>query len=117
MHALPVYAEVGGGGCAGEVMPARIERWRPPVHLKARPTKERAHYTSKDWRARRKAILIRDAYRCRSCSRVAYGPAAHVDHILPLEEGGTDDEGNLQVLCESCHGRKTRAEQRRRGVL
>jgi 5-methylcytosine-specific restriction protein A len=85
--------------------------------MKAQPTKERAHYVSKDWRARRKAILVRDAYRCRVCSRVAYGQAAHVDHIVPLEEGGTDEAANLQVLCESCHGRKTRAEQRRRGVL
>ena len=88
-------------------MPARIERWKPPTYVKVEHTKERAHYTSKDWRARRKDILVRDAYRCRSCSRVCYGPAAHVDHIQPLEEGGTDDPGNLQVLCESCHGVKT----------
>jgi 5-methylcytosine-specific restriction endonuclease McrA len=48
---------------------------------------------------------------------VIYGPKAHVDHIKPLEEGGTDAAENLQTLCESCHGRKTRAEQSRRGLL
>jgi 5-methylcytosine-specific restriction endonuclease McrA len=97
-------------------MPARLKRWRPPRPA-VRPSKERAHYTSADWRARRLRILIRDAYTCRACGRVVTGQAAHVDHIRPLEEGGTDDDANLQVLCESDHGRKTREEQRKRGHL
>jgi len=48
---------------------------------------------------------------------VVYGQAAHVDHVQPLEDGGTDDDENLQTLCHSCHGTKTREEQRRRGRL
>lgn len=36
--------------------------------------------------------------------------AADVDHIVPLADGGTDDEENLQVLCKCCHGLKTEAE-------
>ena len=80
-------------------------------------TKERAHYTSADWRARRLRLLRRDAFVCQACSRAASGQAAHVDHIKPLEEGGTDDDANLQTLCRSCHGAKTREEQRRRGLL
>jgi 5-methylcytosine-specific restriction endonuclease McrA len=98
-------------------MPARIERYRPARLAAAEPTKEVAHYRTADWRARRVRILTRDAYRCRTCGRVVYGRAAHVDHIVPLEDGGTDDDANLQVLCESDHGAKTREEQRRRGVL
>ncbi|NDC63474.1 MAG: HNH endonuclease [Planctomycetia bacterium] len=97
-------------------MPSAIKRWSPP-RLKCAPTKERAHYVSAEWRAIRQRILIRDAYTCRSCEEVIYGPKAHVDHIRPLEEGGTDDPANLQILCESCHGRKSREEQRRRGLL
>lgn len=97
-------------------MPARLERWQPP-RLKAQPTKETAHYRSADWRARRVRILVRDAYLCAACRKVAYGKRAHVDHIRPLEDGGTDADENLQVLCESCHGVKTREEQRRKGVL
>lgn len=31
----------------------------------------------------------------------------HVDHIVPLAAGGTDDESNLQTLCAACHSRKT----------
>jgi hypothetical protein len=47
-------------------------------------TKETARYRTADWRA---------------CSRVAYAKAARVDHIVPLEEGGTDDDANeaLQI--------------------
>jgi 5-methylcytosine-specific restriction protein A len=97
-------------------MPARLERYRPP-RLKAEPTKEVEHYRTADWRARRVRILVRDSYTCRACVRVVYGKKAHVDHIRPLEDGGTDDDANLQVLCESCHGVKTREEQRRRGIL
>lgn len=97
-------------------MPSRIERYRPP-RLKAPPTKEIEHYRTADWRARRIRILVRDAYRCQVCQRVVYGRAAHVDHIRPLEDGGTDADENLQVLCEAHHGAKTREEQRKRGIL
>jgi 5-methylcytosine-specific restriction protein A len=94
-------------------VPDDIPRWRPP-RARTRPSKERAHYTSAGWRALRSRILIRDAMRCRSCGAVC-GASAHVDHIIPLEDGGGDQEENLQVLCRACHGRKTIAEQRRRG--
>lgn len=30
-----------------------------------------------------------------------------VDHIVALENGGTDDDSNLQILCEWCHKPKT----------
>lgn len=32
-------------------------------------------------------------------------PTEHVHHKIPLSEGGTHDERNLQALCKSCHGR------------
>jgi len=95
----------------------RVERWRPPCMRRTTATKETAHYRTADWKARRLRILRRDAFVCRDCSRVCYGQAAHVDHVQPLEEGGTDDDENLATRCSSCHGVKTRAEQRRRGRL
>lgn len=96
-------------------MPARVERWRPQ-RMKATVRKEIGHYHSADWRARRQRILLRDAFTCSVCGRVVSGRHAHVDHVVPLEDGGSDDDTNLQVLCEEDHGRKTRAEQRRRGL-
>jgi 5-methylcytosine-specific restriction endonuclease McrA len=98
-------------------MPDRVERWKPQTMKRTTVTKEVAHYHTADWRARRLRILRRDAFVCRTCGVVTLGRTAHVDHITPLEEGGTDDDANLQTLCSSCHGTKTRAEQRRRGRL
>jgi 5-methylcytosine-specific restriction endonuclease McrA len=31
-----------------------------------------------------------------------------VDHIVPVSQGGWDDEANVQILCPSCHAFKTR---------
>lgn len=97
-------------------MPSALPRWSPP-RLKHESTKERAHYVSAEWRALRERILVRDGFRCADCRRVVAGKDAHVDHIRPLELGGTDAESNLTCRCASCHGRKTRGEQGRRGLL
>jgi len=98
------------------VTPKAIPRWQPP-RQKTAPTKERAHYISADWRAIRARILVRDSFTCSVCRLIVMGKDAHVDHIIPLEEGGTDEDSNLQTLCAKHHGVKTRGEQRRRGLL
>lgn len=33
-----------------------------------------------------------------------------VDHIVPVFEGGTDDDTNLATICQPCHRTKTAAE-------
>jgi 5-methylcytosine-specific restriction endonuclease McrA len=98
-------------------MPKAIPAWKPRRMEGARPTKEVRHYHTTDWRARRHRILLRDAYRCGECKRVVSGREAHVDHLLPLEDGGTDADSNLRTMCERCHGRKTRGEQRMKGFV
>ncbi len=48
---------------------------------------------------------------CRSCSQEGRVTAATTpDHIVPLAFGGTDDDSNIQCLCEDCHAIKTAAE-------
>ncbi len=90
----------------------RLQSIKPPCYIKPRRDREQAHYKSKQWSVIRRDVLNRDANVCRSCGRVCYGSNANVDHIVPLEQGGTDDMSNLQTLCRSCHGRKTITEQR-----
>ena len=34
-----------------------------------------------------------------------------VDHITPVSMGGSDDMGNLQLLCKECHHEKTGRER------
>lgn len=62
---------------------------------------------------------IRNAYiqshpLCEHCqARGRVTPAQEVDHIIPLEDGGTHDEANLQALCKPCHSSKTAREDDR----
>lgn len=46
--------------------------------------------------------------RCRHCLAKGRITAATVpDHIIPLSKGGTDDDDNIQCLCDDCHDAKT----------
>lgn len=63
-------------------------------------------------RSTRERIYRRDKNTCQAClgSRCNNTPLV-VDHIVPVAEGGTDDDHNLQLLGQSpCHDDKTRAE-------
>ena len=42
---------------------------------------------------------------CRSEGRLT--AAEEVHHVLPLANGGTNEEGNLMALCKSCHSKIT----------
>lgn len=53
---------------------------------------------------------------CRQCLKAGIVRlASERDHITPLEEGGTDEDANVQPLCKECHDSKSKAE-RARGV-
>lgn len=47
---------------------------------------------------------------CRPCRRSFHPSEIEVDHRVPLADGGTDFEDNVQGLCRGCHRDKTRAE-------
>jgi hypothetical protein len=55
-------------------------------------------------RTKRYEILARDFHRCRSCGRGPDdGAKLHVDHMLPRDWGGSNDDENLHTLCEECN--------------
>lgn len=49
---------------------------------------------------------------CQHCTaegRTTIG--THADHIIPLAKGGTHARDNYQLLCHTCHGRKSLADR------
>ena len=61
-----------------------------------------------------RAELFRSNPLCAMCEaqgRVTI--ATQRDHIVPLAEGGADDDSNTQGLCKACHDVKSKAEAAR----
>ena len=52
---------------------------------------------------RRFDIFKRDGFQCQYCGEVPPKAVLHVDHIVPVKEGGGNDEENLITSCASCN--------------
>jgi 5-methylcytosine-specific restriction endonuclease McrA len=61
----------------------------------------------------RQVVAAGQQWRCNHCS-VLFGPLWHVDHVVPLADGGDDASSNMQALCAVCHAIKTADENQRR---
>tara|TARA_R110002051_G_scaffold147066_1_gene219836 strand:+ start:559 stop:1101 length:543 start_codon:yes stop_codon:yes gene_type:complete len=48
-------------------------------------------------------ILERDKFKCTYCGVSRDSAVLHVDHVLPVSKGGTDDEANLRTACQLCN--------------
>lgn len=82
---------------------------RKPWHHETESNTARGYGTA--WRKLRALALQRDKGLCQAClaaHRVTI--ATECDHITPKHKGGTDDLGNLQMLCGPCHSEKTQRE-------
>lgn len=74
---------------------------------------ERRTLTGRPWRRVRDRIMRRDCYLCQCEKCQAEGlltPAHEVDHIVPLSQGGTDQDSNLRAINRECHKLKTQRE-------
>jgi len=60
-----------------------------------------------EWEATRLRILNRDGWLCAYCGVHLEGRNATVDHVIPIDLGGTDDEHNLVAACRPCNGKKS----------
>ena len=74
--------------------------------------KAAGHRLRSEEQRRAKRVLARYMYAYHWCGR-ANPPADHLDHIVPLAEGGADDETNLAPIHSTCHVEETAAEARR----
>lgn len=54
------------------------------------------------------AVFARDAFTCQYCGRQPPSVVLEVDHIIPVVDGGTDDNANLRTSCFTCNRGKGR---------
>lgn len=52
-------------------------------------------------------VLRRDEHTCQYCGESAPDVTLHIDHVVPVALGGTDDPGNLVTACKDCNAGKT----------
>lgn len=49
------------------------------------------------------AVFARDGFKCRQCGAEPGPSMLHIDHVIPVNAGGDNNIGNLQVLCRPCN--------------
>lgn len=88
----------------------RCDKHPRAAWVKAKPV---SRITGRRLQAMRAALFRRDPL-CVECRRQGRAvPATQRDHVIPLAEGGLDDETNEQGLCEACHAAKSTLEAQR----
>ena len=49
------------------------------------------------------SVFARDGFTCRYCGRQSDTVELHIDHVVPVVQGGTNDETNLITACADCN--------------
>lgn len=74
----------------------------------APPKRADRFYLTPDWQQLMARLIAKRGRRCEQCGRTdcrIFG-----DHVIELKDGGAElDEGNIRLLCGSCHTIKTAA--------
>lgn len=68
--------------------------------------------TSVGWRedrTRRFQILVSGNFTCAYCGCMPGADRLHVDHLVPVSKGGSNDPANLCCACDTCNTRKSDA--------
>jgi len=51
----------------------------------------------------RHEVFVKDGFKCVDCGATNKERTLHVDHIIPVSQGGSDELSNLQTLCDKCN--------------
>ena len=85
-------------------------RAAPPAPVERSKRREKTTVSGWEQQRRAKRVLEREDGICHVCRE--WG-ADQVDHIVPLSQGGKDDESNLAAIhSDPCHREKTAREAR-----
>jgi 5-methylcytosine-specific restriction protein A len=108
---MPFAAKKPCGQIGCRVLVERGQRYcsehERPAWQKTKPVKR---ITGRRLQAMRARLFARDPL-CVECRALGVSrPATQRDHIIPLAEGGADDESNEQGLCNEHHEAKTERE-------
>jgi len=79
--------------------------WNQTPWNKMSPTKK--WYEEKQFMLLRKKCLIRDNFKCVKCGVHQSKKDLYCDHIMPYRICKEHKLDNLQILCGSCHSKKT----------
>lgn len=55
---------------------------------------------------KKKYVASQQNWSCNHCGE-KLDATFEVDHVIELQDGGTNDVSNLMALCRNCHGKKT----------
>lgn len=87
------------------------QKYRYKMHQKLKSKRYGSSFRSKA--SKIKMHLINDwGMFCNRCKHSFPFHRLTIDHIVPISQGGTNDDDNLQLLCAPCHTDKTKEENR-----
>jgi len=62
-------------------------------------------------KAKREELYMKFEKKCNCCEKQLQLKQTHIDHVIPLAGGGTNNIENLQILCNECRFEKTQQER------
>lgn len=77
-----------------------------PFHAKRKKRRDIA--LGSNWVEKSRKIRTESNRICVGCKKVFEVDKLTVDHIIPVFEGGSSEQNNLQVMCAPCHKKKTK---------
>lgn len=80
------------------------EAWKRYVHERRARKKAAGGKLSKGITV---ALLFFQCDKCAICGKDLQETGHHLDHIIPISKGGSNTDGNVQLLCPKCNMRKS----------
>ena len=65
--------------------------------------RKRQIWNTKEWRDLKRKVLFRDNYHCLRCNKRFRSEILTAHHLVPREDGGSNDITNLVTMCYECH--------------